>query len=47
MTMHRLTVRARLTALYGGLFVLAGTALLAITYVLLAQALNNQDFGRI
>jgi len=45
-TMHRLTVRARLTALYGGLFVLAGTALLAITYVLLAQALNNQDFGR-
>ncbi|MET0491622.1 MAG: ATP-binding protein [Actinoplanes sp.] len=46
MTTHRLTVRARLTALYGGLFVLAGTALLAITYVLLAQALNNQDFGR-
>jgi signal transduction histidine kinase len=45
-TTHRLTVRARLTALYGGLFVLAGTALLAITYVLLAQALNNQDFGR-
>jgi signal transduction histidine kinase len=43
---RRLTVRARLTALYGGLFVLAGTALLAITYLLLAQALNSQAFGR-
>lgn len=46
MKTHRLTVRARLTALYGGLFVLAGTALLAITYLLLAQALNSQAFGR-
>jgi signal transduction histidine kinase len=36
---HRMTVRLRLTALYGGLFVLAGAVLLAITYLLLAQAL--------
>ena len=46
MTTHRLTVRARLTALYGGVFLLAGTALLAITYVLLAQALNTDSFSR-
>ena len=46
MTTRRLTVRARLTALYGGVFLLAGTALLAITYVLLAQALNTDSFSR-
>ncbi|RSM46148.1 two-component sensor histidine kinase [Actinoplanes sp. ATCC 53533] len=46
MTTHRLTVRARLTAFYGGLFLLAGTALLAITYLLLAQALNSRSFSR-
>ncbi|GIE30870.1 two-component sensor histidine kinase [Actinoplanes italicus] len=46
MTAHRLTVRARLTALYGGVFLLAGVILLAITYVLLAQALNNDSFSR-
>ena len=46
MTTHRLTVRARLTAFYGGLFLLAGAALLAITYLLLAQALNSQSFSR-
>jgi signal transduction histidine kinase len=45
-TTHRLTVRARLTALYGGVFLLAGTALLAITYVLLAQALNTNRFSQ-
>jgi len=45
-TTHRLTVRARLTAFYGGLFLLAGAALLAITYLLLAQALNSQNFSR-
>ncbi|MFG1605119.1 sensor histidine kinase [Actinoplanes sp. NPDC049265] len=39
---HRWTVRLRLTALYGGLFVLAGAALLTITYLLLAQVLNRQ-----
>ena len=46
MTTDRLTVRARLTALYGGVFLLAGAALLAITYVLLAQALNTDSFGQ-
>jgi signal transduction histidine kinase len=45
-TNRRLTVRARLTALYGGVFLLAGTTLLAITYVLLAQALNNNSFSQ-
>nr|WP_221375410.1 HAMP domain-containing sensor histidine kinase [Actinoplanes polyasparticus] len=39
---HRWTVRLRLTVLYGGLFVLAGAALLTITYLLLGQALNRQ-----
>jgi signal transduction histidine kinase len=42
MTPHRWTVRARLTAQYGALFLLAGAALLTITYLLLAQALNSQ-----
>ncbi|MGN9907878.1 sensor histidine kinase [Phytohabitans sp. LJ34] len=37
------TVRMRLTALYGGLFLLAGTALLAVTYLLLAAALEKQE----
>ncbi|GLW27442.1 sensor histidine kinase [Actinoplanes regularis] len=46
MTTHRLTIRARLTALYGGLFLLVGTALLGITYLLLASALSNPSFGR-
>jgi len=45
-TTHRLTVRARLTAFYGGLFLLAGAGLLAITYLLLGQALNSQSFSR-
>ena len=35
----RLTVRTRLTLIYGGLFVLAGVVLLAITYVLVQQRL--------
>jgi signal transduction histidine kinase len=43
---HRWTVRLRLTALYGGLFVLAGAALLTITYLLLAQALAKQPVDR-
>ncbi|GLY99488.1 ATP-binding protein [Actinoplanes sp. NBRC 103695] len=38
-----MTVRLRLTALYGGLFVLAGAVLLTITYLLLAQALAGQQ----
>ncbi|BCJ49540.1 sensor protein CutS [Actinoplanes sp. NBRC 14428] len=39
---NRWTVRAKLTVLYGTLFLLAGTALLTITYFLLAQSLRNQ-----
>jgi signal transduction histidine kinase len=35
----RLTVRGRLTLVYGGLFVLAGLVLLAVTYVLVSQRL--------
>ena len=34
----RRTVRLRLTVLYGGLFLAAGAALLAITYVLVERA---------
>jgi signal transduction histidine kinase len=37
--MKRLTLRARLTLVYGGLFLLAGAVMLAVTYVLLAQQL--------
>ncbi|GAA3736028.1 HAMP domain-containing sensor histidine kinase [Plantactinospora mayteni] len=35
--MKRLTIRARLTLVYGGLFLLAGVVLLAVTYVLVEQ----------
>jgi signal transduction histidine kinase len=42
---HRWTVRLRLTALYGGLFILAGAALLTITYLLLGQALERQPIS--
>lgn len=35
--MNRLTIRARLTLVYGGLFLLAGMLLLAVTYALVAQ----------
>lgn len=37
--MKRLTIRARLTLVYGGLFLLAGIFLLGITYVLIDQRL--------
>ena len=44
----RWTLRLRLTLLYGGLFLVAGTALLAITYGLVAYssdvATANQGF---
>lgn len=40
--LRRWTVRAKLTAIYGGLFVLAGTALLSLTYVLVRGALTDQ-----
>jgi signal transduction histidine kinase len=35
----RLTIRARLTLVYGGLFLLAGVLLLGVTYVLVSQQL--------
>jgi hypothetical protein len=39
----RLSVRTRLTAWYGGLFALAGTALLVTNYLLVAAALPDPD----
>jgi len=38
--MSRLTIRARLTLVYGGLFFLAGLVLLAATYALMSQRLG-------
>ena len=37
--MNRLTIRARLTLVYGGLLLLAGTVLLGVTYVLVSHNL--------
>jgi hypothetical protein len=37
--LSRLTIRARLTLVYGGLFLLAGLLLLGVTYTLVAQQL--------
>ena len=37
----RLTIRARLTLVYGGLFLLAGIVLLGVTYVLVSQRLRD------
>ncbi|MFY1674626.1 sensor histidine kinase [Plantactinospora sp. WMMB334] len=42
--MKRLTIRARLTFVYGGLFLLAGVVLLAVTYVLVEQRMPG-TFG--
>lgn len=42
--MKRLTLRARLTLIYGGLFLVAGLVLLAVTYVLVDQR-TAQPFG--
>lgn len=39
----RPTVRLRLTLLYGGLFLVTGVLLLALTYGLLSRTLNNRD----
>jgi signal transduction histidine kinase len=39
------SLRLRLTALYGGLFLVAGVALLAITYALVAGQLNRRGAG--
>jgi signal transduction histidine kinase len=43
--MKNLTIRVRLTALYGGLFFLAGAVLLAVTYVLVRQSLDTRNLG--
>src|SRR2546430_998444 len=40
----RRTVRLRLTLVYGGLFLVSGLALLAITYVLVAHVLPHGYF---
>ena len=40
----RRTARLRLTALYGGLFLACGAILLAVTYVLVQQAIDPPDF---
>jgi signal transduction histidine kinase len=40
--MRRLTIRVRLTVLYGGLFLLAGMVLLGVTYVLVKQNLESR-----
>ncbi|WP_173083594.1 sensor histidine kinase [Phytohabitans rumicis] len=42
--MSRLTLRARLTIVYGGLFLLAGVVLLGVTYVLVSQRLPHGEF---
>jgi signal transduction histidine kinase len=42
----KLTVRTRLTLVYGGLFVLAGMVLLGVTYVLVQQRLPMAVAGR-
>jgi hypothetical protein len=46
----RLTVRARLTLLYTGLFAVCGAIVVAITYALVAhlptQGQDQQDFSR-
>jgi signal transduction histidine kinase len=45
LTLHRLTLRNRLTIVYGGLFLCAGLALLAVTYLLVdAQILGPFTF---
>lgn len=40
--MKRLTIRIRLTLLYGGLFLLAGAALLGVTYLLVERSLDSR-----
>lgn len=41
--MRRLTIRARLTLVYGGLFLVAGVLLLGMTYALVSQQSNDGD----
>src|SRR4029453_40083 len=42
----RRTVRLRLTALYGALFLSSGIALLTVTYLLLSRATSDCSFAR-
>jgi signal transduction histidine kinase len=42
--MRRLTIRVRLTVLYGGLFLLAGIILLGVTYLLAKQRIDEGPF---
>jgi len=39
------TIRVRLTAMYGGMFFLAGVVLLAVTYLLVKQSLDARQAG--
>ena len=41
--MRQLTLRARLTLIYGGLFVIAGVLLLGVTYALFSQKLAGDQ----
>ncbi|GAA2977850.1 sensor histidine kinase [Actinokineospora diospyrosa] len=43
MRTSRLTLRSRLTLVYGGLFFVAGVVLLAVTFALVAQRLPTED----
>ncbi|MEO3929066.1 HAMP domain-containing sensor histidine kinase [Micromonosporaceae bacterium B7E4] len=45
--MRRWTIRTRLTVIYGGCFLLAGVALLAVTYLLVQHSLDTQGEGGI
>jgi signal transduction histidine kinase len=48
--MRHWTIRVRLTVLYGGLFMLAGAALLGLTYLLVERSLDGRlgrDFDRV
>ena len=41
--MRRLSIRVRLTVLYGSLFFLAGAVLLGVTYLLVKQTITTTD----
>jgi signal transduction histidine kinase len=43
----RLTIRARLTLVYGGLFLLAGVLLIGVTYALVSHQFSGQDNGKV
>ena len=43
--MRRLSIRVRLTVLYGSLFFLAGAVLLGVTYLLVKQAIEEPGAG--